>query len=143
MAIVPQHLKKIKYNYDLFSGKMNQIWYQPGAEDQFIQYFDYDADNRVTAANTSTFPEEPADLRDKDIQYHYYKHGPLARVELGNDKVQGLDFAYTINGWIKGMNSATLFPERDIGKDGGIATIHSEFAQDAYGFELGYYDDAL
>ena len=28
---------------------------------------------------------------------NYYKHGPLARVELGNEKCTDLDYAYTLN----------------------------------------------
>lgn len=51
---------------------------------------------------------------------NYYPHGPLARVEYGNadNKVQGIDYAYTLQGWIKGINSTTLDSLRDMGKDG-------------------------
>lgn len=45
-------------------------------------------------------------------------HGPLARVELGENQVQGLDYAYTLQGWLKGLNSAALTPETDMGRDG-------------------------
>lgn len=138
-ADIPQHLKIVRYDYDLFSGKVNKVWYQPGQEDQFIHYYEYDADNRLLSVSTSRFPEEPEGLRDVDARYTYYQHGPLARVALGEESVQGLDLAYTVNGWMKGMNSATLFPERDMGQDGLAGSINALFAQDAYGFELGYY----
>lgn len=141
MADIPQHLKIVQYDYDLFSGKVNKIWYQPGKEDQFIHYYQYDADNRLVNLSTSRFPEEPEDLRDIDAQYTYYQHGPLARIAIGQELVQGLDYAYTINGWMKGMNSATLFPERDMGHDGQSGSIHALFGQDAFGFELGYFTD--
>ena len=132
-----QHIKKVQYDYDFFSGKVNKIWYQPGAEDQFIHYYEYDADNRIISVSTSTFPDEPADMRDVDARYIYYPHGALARVALGQDQVQGIDFAYTINGWLKGINSATLVPTRDMGKDGES----NLFGQDAFGMELGYFDN--
>ena len=32
--------------------------------------------------------------------YYYYAHGPLARVEIGNDQVQGIDYADTLQGWL-------------------------------------------
>jgi len=41
-------------------------------------------------------------------------------VELGYDHVQGLDYAYTLQGWIKGVNSNLLKPEDDMGSDGLI-----------------------
>jgi hypothetical protein len=31
----------------------------------------------------------------------------VARIEIGNEKVQGVDYAYTIQGWLKGINSYT------------------------------------
>jgi RHS repeat-associated protein len=33
----------------------------------------------------------------------YYGHGPLARVELGEHKVETSNYAYTLQGWIKGV----------------------------------------
>jgi hypothetical protein len=37
-----------------------------------------------------------------------YKHGPLARSVIGQQQVQGLDYAYTLEGWLKGVSSTTL-----------------------------------
>ena len=141
MAEVPQHLKIVRYDHDLFSKKITRIWYQPGQEDEFIHYYSYDADNRLQTVSTSRFTEEPEDLRDIDARYHYFRHGPLARISIGQELVQGMDYAYTINGWMKGMNSATLFPERDMGRDGVLGGANALFGQDAYGFELGYFDN--
>ena len=50
-----------------------------------------DADNGIVQVETS----KDAILWDKDANYEYYKHGPLSRAELGDLKVQGLDYAYT------------------------------------------------
>jgi hypothetical protein len=72
---------------------------------------------------------------------NYYKHGPLARVELGNDKVQGIDYAYTIQGWFKGVNSETLDSTRDMGQDGNkvIGNNNANFAKDVFGYSLNYF----
>lgn len=138
---IPQHIKKVEYDYDLLSGKINEQRYQAGEEDEFIHRYEYDASNRLVEVKTTHFSYEPEDLWDTDAQYTYYHHGPLARVEIGSEQVQGMDMAYTINGWLKGMNSGTLFPERDIGGDGLMGGMRSQFARDAYGFVLGYYED--
>jgi hypothetical protein len=36
------------------------------------------------------------------------KHGPLARTILGQQQVQGLDYAHTLQGWLKGVHSMAL-----------------------------------
>ena len=129
-------IKQINYEYDLVSGKVNKVLYQPGSADQFIHRYEYDADNRITRVYTS----RDGRIWEQDAKYYYYLHGPLARVELGHDKVQGLDYAYTLQGWIKGVNSNTLLPSRDIGKDGNTGTnINKYISRDAFGFSLGYY----
>jgi RHS repeat-associated protein len=137
---VAQHLKKVEYDYDLFSGKVNRMTYQRGQEDQLIHFYEYDADNRLINVSTSTFAYEPALLRDQDAAYYYYKHGPMSRMEIGAEQVHGRDYAYTIQGWLRGVNSASLEPYRDIGKDATMG-FNDLFAQDAYGFELGYFED--
>ena len=47
-------LKRIDYNYDLVSGKVNQVTYQKDKGDQFLYRYQYDAENRLTQATTST-----------------------------------------------------------------------------------------
>ena len=59
------------------------------------------------------------------------------RTQLGSRKVQGIDYAYTLQGWIKGTNSQTLQSNRDIGKDG--LTTHSTVAKDVFGYTLSYF----
>ena len=106
--------KAIDYDFDLQSGKVNQVTYQRGAADQFIHKYTYDAANRLTQVKTST----NGLIWETDAIYKYYRHGPLAREELGTDKVQGLDYMYTLQGWIKGVNGTTSSPETDMGQDG-------------------------
>jgi hypothetical protein len=67
-------------------------------------------------------------LEEHEAYYAYYKHGPLARTILGQQQVQGVDYAYTLQGWLKGVNSMALDTARDMGKDGGLT------ARDAYGY---------
>ncbi len=136
-----QRYKRTDYDYDLISGKVNQVSYQKGEIDCFYHRYEYDDDNRITRVSTS----RDGSVWENDAKYFYYRHGPLARTELGQDKVQGIDYAYTLQGWIKGTNSNALDPNKDMGKDGGPTTINAVnnknhwFGRDAGGFTLGYY----
>jgi RHS repeat-associated protein len=126
--------KRTDYVYDLVSGKVNFVMYQYGERDQFIHRYDYDADNRIVDVLSST----DGFLWDKEAAYQYYLHGPMARMELGEYRVQGSDYYYTLQGWLKGVNSPTGVSAQanDPGKD-GFAT--STVARDVYAYNLGYY----
>ncbi|MDD2412104.1 MAG: hypothetical protein RBS19_12075 [Bacteroidales bacterium] len=76
---------------------------------------------------------------DNDASYRYYLHGPLARVEIGDERVQGIDYIYTLQGWIKGVNSNSLIVSTDPGKDGNTFGINKNFARDAFGYSLNYF----
>jgi RHS repeat-associated protein len=128
-----QRFKTIAYDYDLLSGKVNEVSYQPGKPDAFYHHYYYDAGNRITSVATS----RDKIVWDRDAKYNYYKHGPLARTELGQLRVQGMDYAYTTQGWLKGINSTNLLQANDIGLDG---TFNSAVAKDALGFALHYFD---
>ncbi|MFN6115899.1 MAG: hypothetical protein ACK46C_08455, partial [Flavobacteriales bacterium] len=55
----------------------------------------------------------------------------------------GLGF-YTLQGWLKGVNSERLQPGNDIGHDGDLADGSMDndlIGRDAFGFALGYYGD--
>jgi hypothetical protein len=55
------------------------------------------------------------------------------------EKVQGSDYIYTLQGWIKGVNSNNLDPQNDPGKDGlGLSANHN-VARDIYGYSLHYF----
>ena len=152
---ISQHrVKRIDYIYDLISGNVHRVDYQTGMSDQWHQAYDHDADNRITDAySTTTTPlmtensslasleNEPEfnTLWDQEAAYEYYEHGPLARTELGEQKVQGVDYVYTLHGWIKGVNSNTLDIQRDPGKDGVPLGVHRNVARDVYGYSLHYF----
>lgn len=127
--------KRVHYDYDLVSGKVNMLSYNRGYADQFYQRYNYDADNRIKTVETS----QDGFIWRRDAEYDYYKHGPLARLSLGDLRVQGLDYFYTIQGWLKGVNSDIMKPGYDIGKDAGDSlSIH---ANDAYALTLQYFLD--
>ena len=50
-----------------------------------------------------------------------------------------MDYAYTIQGWIKGVNSNTLQSNTDIGKDGQSGTLNAMIGRDAFGYSLNYF----
>ena len=138
-------MKRIDYEYDLVSGKVNFVRYQDNMPDRFYYKYSYDAENRVTQAwsgtqaivDVNTGSTLLPDNRRLDAQYYYYLHGPLARMELGDNKVQGADYAYTLQGWLKGVNSSAVTSTLDMGNDAG--TSHPTIALDAYGYSLSYY----
>jgi hypothetical protein len=69
----------------------------------------------------------------------HYKHGPLARIELGKNTVQGIGYAYTIQGRLKAVNGTGLTPANDIGKDALAGGPTSTFAKDVAAFSLDYF----
>jgi hypothetical protein len=71
--------KRICYDYDLVSGKVNGVDYQPGSLDGFYYRYQYDAENRLTNVLTS----RDSITWEQDASYLYYKHGPLSRTVLG------------------------------------------------------------
>ncbi|MDL2309455.1 hypothetical protein LJC53_07745, partial [Bacteroidales bacterium OttesenSCG-928-C03] len=64
-------------------------------------------------------------------------------MELGEKQVQGVDYAYTLWGWLKAVNSYTLNSAFDIGKDGYYAynLANNCFAFDAYSYGLQYFHE--
>jgi len=131
-------ISRTDYEYDIISGKVNKVHHNPGKLDEFHHRYEYDADNRITAVYTS----RDAVLWEKDAKYYYYKHGPLRRSELGDRQVQASDYAYTLNGWLKGVNSNEASSARDIGRDAdnNASNPNRFFGEDAYGYTLGYFN---
>lgn len=90
--------KKIKYDYDLISGKVNEVQYQPGEADAFYHRYYYDAENRITDVQVS----EDKVLWENVATYDYYRHGPLAKTITGQQQIQSVTNIYTLQGWLKG-----------------------------------------
>ncbi len=143
----PSGLFTMDYSYDLISGKVNQVSYQAGKSDQWLHRYKYDSDNRLKAVETSP----NGIIWEEEAHYQYYLHGPLARVELAQDKVQGVDYSYTLQGWLKSINTphaqiqtgSYALNTLDIGKDGlgGQNGFDGRVAQDEFSMALQYYQN--
>ena len=129
---INQRFKRIDYDYDLLSGKVNQLSYNRGKADQYYHKYEYDADNRVTEVRTSNDGVQ----WDRDAAYTYYKHGPLAEVKLGDMNLQNLQYAYTIQGWLKAINADVLNEDADMGKDGQSNPL---MPKDVFAHALDYH----
>ena len=131
----------IAYDYDLLNGNVKKVSYEPGKTNAFYHRYTYDADNRIQYVETSLNDE----IWDREAAYYYYPHGPLARIELGEHLIQGQDFAYTLQGWLKTVNSSTLGTNNpnqsfDLGQDGkSIGGTNPYVGRDAFAYSLSYY----
>lgn len=107
-----------------------------GQANQYNYHYLYDSENRITEVRTS----KDKIYWERDGRYDYYLHGPLARTTLGDQLVQGIDYAYTLQGWLKGANAINhLNGSNDIGKDGNAGSSNQFTARDAFGFNLNYF----
>ena len=48
-----QGFKRIDYDFDLVSGKVDAVYYQKASTDQFTHRYEYDEDNRLISVKTS------------------------------------------------------------------------------------------
>ena len=152
-----QRFKQMDYTYDLISGNVHRVDVQTGQQDQWHHAYQYDADNRIinaftnkeTPILTSGLPialeNELLQNSDwqRDARYIYYDHGPLSRVELGKDLLQGMDYTYTLQGWMKGVNATSLDSLNDPGLDAESNLSNNPnawFAKDVMSFGLHYYE---
>jgi RHS repeat-associated protein len=122
----------IKYQYDLLSGKVTGVSYNPGQPDEFYHRYEYDASNRITSVSTSKNGYQ----WEREATYDYYLHGPLKRTLIGQDNLQGIDYTYTIQGWMKGINHHLLDIVNDPKHDGESGSVTG---RDAFGMALTYY----
>jgi RHS repeat-associated protein len=135
MTARSNRFKSLHYQYDLISGKVNQVSFEPGFKDAWYHRYEYDAENRITKVQTSVNGIH----WETEARYEYYRHGPLARTILGAQNVQGIDYAYTLQGWLKGVNSTNLSADHDMGNDGAVNLSNQYTAKDVYGFSLNYF----
>jgi hypothetical protein len=133
-----QRYKRLDYQYDLVGNNVNEVDYQNDSLDQYHTKYTWDADNRPVQIQTS----KDSVNWDNDASYFYYAHGPLARIELGDQQVQGMDYAYTLQGWPKAVNSDKLTANNDMGHDAqqNSSNLNRYFARDAMGYTLKYFD---
>lgn len=134
---LPERFKLHEFEYGLIDGSFTKVSFQRGQVDMYSQKFEYDKSNgldRVYSSLNNT-------IWESDAKYFYYPHMPLLRAEYGDKQVQGIDFAYTLQGWLKGINSSFPSSSQDIGKDAlsSNTNLNNYFSHDAYSFTNGYY----
>lgn len=141
LAPVLQNIKSTEYEFEMISGNLKTIKYQKDQPDQITHSYIYDKLNRMEEVFVSTDKVH----QSRQAHYLYTEYGSVARVEIGEQKVQGMDFTYTINDWVKSMNGTTLNPGYELGRDNTSGylsqntSVHSKFAKDVVGYTLGYF----
>jgi len=151
--IIGLGLFKYQYSYGP-KGNVLQIQYDRPHEDSFYYGFEYSLDNQLSKIYTHTAPfereEDPTTYEDHisngtlHAQYYYNRNGSIRRKELFTENtmnedqrfkgLQGIDYTYTIEGWLKAINNPKL--ECDPGKD---AIDNTDFLPDAFALSLDYY----
>ncbi|WP_286863396.1 RHS repeat domain-containing protein [Sphingobacterium sp. UBA7625] len=121
--------KTMDYTYDDLGNVVKSIYQKSTAVETMVHYFEYDKNKRLVATYTNT--TDNATSKVLHAKYSYYLHGPLKRMELG-DKLQGIDYVYSIDGKLKSINNANA--AKDPGMDGG-----NGFAPDVFGLNLEYH----
>lgn len=108
--------KTMRYEYDLISGNILKTYYMEDTQEQLITASEYDSDNRIIRCLTSV----DGITWERDSEYEFYQTGGMSRKEIGEDRVQGMDYVQTIDGMFKSLNQVKLDPSGalDPGLDG-------------------------
>jgi len=122
-------IKTVDYKYDYLGNVVEVAYQKNNSTESFYHYFSYDSDQRLSNVKTSI----DGINKIQQANYQYYLHGPLKRLELA-DNLQGIDYTYTAQGWLKTINHPSL--TADPGKDG----IQNNFAKDAFSMTLEYFN---
>ncbi len=124
----------VDYDYDFFGNVVSVIFQKDEDTERYCHYYEYDKQYRLKEIYTST---DVSNLKQQlQARYYYYLHGPLKRVEYGNN-VQGLDYIYTIQGWLKAINHPD--DSREPGQD-HKAGDHAAFSEDLFAMTLEYFN---
>ncbi len=127
-------LKTMDYVYDEFGRVTKSIYQKNTSLETFVHYFEYDLNGKLKAVYTNTVDNIATRL--VHAKYIYALTGGLKRIEYG-DKLQGIDYVYTVDGKLKSVNNTNLGTNgtNDPGKDGS----GNGFAIDAFNENIEYY----
>lgn len=106
--------KQVRYQYDR-QGHLLELHYQPGAADQFLHWYTYDAAGRLYKVCTGQTPDaapegdcDAAPDRVREAVYTYTPAGLIAQLQLGADAegaaVQTMAYTYHIRDWLTDIN---------------------------------------
>ena len=121
--------KTVDYKFTNLSGRLNEVVYQKGKQDEFHHYYTYDADGRLVNAKVSRIDQSSTLLQL--ASYNYYLHGPLKNTTLG-DNIQDIDYVYNINGMLKAINNpipgtgGSLYPNDETAASGVLKDVFAE-----------------
>ncbi|UIR54609.1 RHS repeat-associated core domain-containing protein [Sphingobacterium sp. SRCM116780] len=121
--------KTMDYTYDEFGRVVKAIYQKGTTTETFVHYYEYNQNGNLKAVYTNTV--DNTNSKAVHAKYSYYLTGALKRIEYG-DKLQGVDYVYTVDGKLKSINNADI--ANDPGKDGG-----NGFAKDVFSLNLEYY----
>ncbi|MEM9341100.1 MAG: RHS repeat-associated core domain-containing protein, partial [Bacteroidota bacterium] len=118
-----------EYTYGT-NGLMSRIAFQSAIPDEaFYHHFTYDRDLRLDKVYTSTTGS--LDDAYEHVNHEYFIHGPLKKEKYANG-LQEVDYAYTIQGWLKAINGINTDPDFD-GDNGTYP--------DVFGHVMDYHAD--
>jgi len=130
-------LKTIDYEYDFNGNVTRHAYMKYKSLERFDHVFVYDQNKRLQDVYTE-MPEK-SEPPVHQAKYYYYTHGPLKREEIAiKNKIplQGIDYVYTINGWLKSIND----PELNKPKPNGIGLMDpGGDDNDIFGMSLDYF----
>ncbi|MCA6435100.1 MAG: hypothetical protein IM592_01370 [Bacteroidetes bacterium] len=133
---IDNQIKTSQSNYNYFTGLVNSSTYQLNNSNEKLQYnFTYDANYRQIGSSLNY------GTKTENLTSTYYNiMGQPYRNVLGN-KLQGIDFVYTLNGQLKAINHPGLSPELDPGADDGdyAGTDIKKVNQDLFGEIIEYH----
>ncbi len=134
--------KTYHMDYDLL-GNLKCMTYQKNNESERFDYmYAYNADMQLVSVTIKTnYVSGTPVLVQEVASYEYYPDGKLKRTVVEED-LQGIDYVYTINGWLKSINNPNLGLEyagkmTDPGQD-DLAT--NSVCKDVFGMTLDYFD---
>lgn len=131
-----QPARTVDYTYS-FMGNVTTVAYQKNVStERLTHYYEYNDDRKLMRVYTGQ--DDPAapvySQHVEQAYYFYYLHGPLKRIIYGHD-LQGVDYTYTAQGWLKSINDGDL--ARDPGSDG----VTNTYLPDLFGTTLNYYSN--
>ena len=128
--------KTIDYTYTMNSNLTDVVYQAATPTERWEHKYNFDKLLRVD----SVFTRQGSNGFMKQAAYYYYNYGALKRTELGGN-LQGIDYTYTINGWLKAINDPNFVAATDPGGDGITGGTHPTFQKDVFGMTLEYYDN--